>query len=88
MYFIYIYIISAPAEAFEVPLCENNESLIKKHPPKRVLQRLAEPSSNASTVNLKDVEEKLANAEIRRNKVGFFHIIIFFKFKYNNKYYY
>lgn len=64
----------APGEAFEVPF-EPGESLIKKHPPKRVLQRLAD-TSNTSTVNLKDVEDKLANAEIRRNNVYYKSIYI------------
>lgn len=59
----------APPEAFEVALePESGESLIKKHPPKRVLQRLTETISTAPPT-IEDLEEKLANAEIRRNKV-------------------
>lgn len=66
----------APAEAFEIPLdnivgsADTSEgSIIKRHPPKRLLQRLAEPASNQTQTTIEDLEEKLANAEVRRNKV-------------------
>lgn len=72
---------AAPAEAFEVPLDDDDEagtgdastgssSIIKRHPPKRVLQRLVEQSSNQTPPTIEDLEEKLANAELRRNQVG------------------
>ena len=43
-----------------------DESIIKSHPPKR-LQRLLETPTTPSTIE--DLEEKLANAEVRRNQV-------------------
>ncbi|XP_058065758.1 uncharacterized protein LOC131215387 [Anopheles bellator] len=54
-------------EAFEVPIGDpaNPDSVIKKHPPKR-LKRLEEQSS--STNSLEELEEKLATAEIRRQQ--------------------
>ncbi|XP_053659967.1 uncharacterized protein LOC128709008 [Anopheles marshallii] len=54
-------------EAFEIPLSdtENPESLIKKHPPRR-LKRLEEQSG--STPSIEDLEEKLATAESRRQQ--------------------
>ncbi|XP_050067558.1 uncharacterized protein LOC126556343 [Anopheles maculipalpis] len=54
-------------EAFEIPLgdSDNPESLIKKHPPRR-LKRLEEQSS--STPSIEDLEEKLATAESRRQQ--------------------
>lgn len=75
---------SAPAEAFEVPLDDDDEtgtgdastgssSIIKRHPPKRLLQRLVEPSYNQT---IEDLEEKLANAELRRNQVDMRSIYI------------
>ncbi|XP_055538268.1 uncharacterized protein LOC129725895, partial [Wyeomyia smithii] len=59
------YSSTAPPEAFEIPLDDESpdESLIKKHPPKR-LKRLEETSSN--TPSLEELEEKLATAEMRR----------------------
>lgn len=74
---IYILIINfflfqiAPPEAFEVSLSDESESIIKKHPPKR-LQRLVDAPSTQTTIE--ELEEKLANAEIRRNQVVFPHI--------------
>ncbi|KAL5289240.1 hypothetical protein ACFFRR_009418 [Megaselia abdita] len=70
-----------PAEAFVIPLNDekdnndgnknDNDSLIKKHPPKRLQHQIAlaeqkekESVENPPTVN--DLEEKLAQAEIRR----------------------
>lgn len=61
---------TAPPEAFEVAFeGDSDESIIKKHPPKRLLQRLVE-TPNPSPPTIEDLEEKLANAEIRRNKVN------------------
>ncbi|KAJ6645662.1 hypothetical protein Bhyg_00869 [Pseudolycoriella hygida] len=54
-----------PAEAFEVPLEEDSDSIIKKHPPKR-LQRLVDAPIIQTTIE--ELEEKLANAEVRRNQ--------------------
>lgn len=59
---------TAPGEAFEVPLDES-DSIIKKHPPKR-LQRLVDAPATETTIE--ELEEKLANAEIRRNQVSTF----------------
>lgn len=59
---------TAPGEAFEVPL-DDPDSIIKKHPPKR-LQRLVDAPSTETTIE--ELEEKLANAEIRRNQVSIF----------------
>lgn len=56
----------APGEAFEVSLEEESDSIIKKHPPKR-LQRLVDAPETQTTIE--ELEEKLANAEIRRNQV-------------------
>ncbi|XP_053686072.1 uncharacterized protein LOC128735614 [Sabethes cyaneus] len=57
---------TAPPEAFEIPLDDDNpESLIKKHPPKR-LKRLEEQTSDPPSIE--DLEEKLATAEIRRQQ--------------------
>uniref|UniRef100_A0A182YF83 Uncharacterized protein n=1 Tax=Anopheles stephensi TaxID=30069 RepID=A0A182YF83_ANOST len=54
-------------EAFEIPLgdTETPESLIRKHPPRR-LKRLEEQSS--STPSMEELEEKLATAETRRQQ--------------------
>ncbi|KAL9703827.1 hypothetical protein quinque_007345 [Culex quinquefasciatus] len=56
-----------PSEAFEVPLddADNADSLIRKHPPKR-LQRLEEPPGNPPTID--ELEEKLTTAEMRRQQ--------------------
>lgn len=58
---------TAPGEAFEVPLEDESGSIIKKHPPKR-LQRLVDAPETQTTIE--ELEEKLANAEIRRNQVN------------------
>uniref|UniRef100_A0A182MY93 Uncharacterized protein n=1 Tax=Anopheles dirus TaxID=7168 RepID=A0A182MY93_9DIPT len=54
-------------EAFEIPLgdADNPDSLIKKHPPRR-LKRLEEQPS--TTTSMEDLEEKLATAETRRQQ--------------------
>ncbi|CAH0767651.1 unnamed protein product [Bemisia tabaci] len=52
--------------AFEVPLEEGEESLVKKHPPKR-LQRLEDQQS--PNITAKDIESKLAEAEQRRLQI-------------------
>ncbi|CAD7089651.1 unnamed protein product [Hermetia illucens] len=59
-----------PAEAFEIPIADGHEhggddSLIRKHPPKR-LQRLTEVPLVETTIE--DLEEKLAKADIRRQR--------------------
>ncbi|XP_055629927.1 uncharacterized protein LOC129770841 [Toxorhynchites rutilus septentrionalis] len=55
-----------PPEAFEIPLdVDNPESLIKKHPPKR-LKRLEERPTTPKSIE--DLEEKLATAEMRRQQ--------------------
>ncbi|XP_058460127.1 uncharacterized protein LOC131435885 [Malaya genurostris] len=55
-----------PPEAFEISLDdENSESIIKKHPPKR-LKRLQEQISDPPSIE--DLEEKLATAEMRRQQ--------------------
>ncbi|XP_055589701.1 uncharacterized protein LOC129741912 isoform X2 [Uranotaenia lowii] len=55
-----------PPEAFEIPLeDENADSLIKKHPPKRLERLEAQPTTPPS---IEDLEEKLATAEIRRQQ--------------------
>uniref|UniRef100_A0A182P9N6 Uncharacterized protein n=1 Tax=Anopheles epiroticus TaxID=199890 RepID=A0A182P9N6_9DIPT len=61
-----IFRIARP-EAFEIPLgdAEHPDSLIKKHPPRR-LKRLEEQSS--TTPSIEDLEEKLATAETRRQQ--------------------
>lgn len=71
----------APAEAFVIPLNDekdnndgnknDNDSLIKKHPPKRLQHQiaLAEQKEKLSVENpptVNNLEEKLAQAEIRR----------------------
>jgi hypothetical protein len=62
---------SAPSEAFEIPIAENDDdnqsSLIKKHPPKR-LKRLEELQPQPQTIE--GLEEKLATAEVRRQQVS------------------
>ncbi|XP_054270317.1 uncharacterized protein LOC128991452 [Macrosteles quadrilineatus] len=53
--------------AFEIPLRdEEEESIIKKHPPKR-LRMLEE--QQASPPTLEELEEKLAEAEQRRQQI-------------------
>ncbi|XP_053678097.1 uncharacterized protein LOC128728493 [Anopheles nili] len=54
-------------EAFEIPLGDENnpDSLIKKHPPRR-LKRLEEQSG--SMPSIEDLEEKLSTAETRRQQ--------------------
>ncbi|XP_038111707.1 uncharacterized protein LOC6040288 isoform X2 [Culex quinquefasciatus] len=59
--------VDSPSEAFEVPLddADNADSLIRKHPPKR-LQRLEEQPGSPPTID--ELEEKLATAEMRRQQ--------------------
>ncbi|XP_055855626.1 ubiquitin carboxyl-terminal hydrolase 36 [Episyrphus balteatus] len=65
-----------PAEAFEVSLDDvdndndndRSDSLIKKHPPKR-LQKLVEQAATAvPATTIEHLEEKLAKAEVRRQQ--------------------
>ncbi|CAH1173732.1 unnamed protein product [Phaedon cochleariae] len=46
---------------------ESEESIVKKHPPRRILERLEEPPS--SPVTLDKLQEKLDEAEIRRQQI-------------------
>lgn len=59
--------ILAPPEAFEIPVVPDEESIIKKHPPKRLQKLLEDRPQTPSTIE--DLEEKLAKAEIRRQEV-------------------
>ncbi|KAG5895585.1 hypothetical protein JTB14_002347 [Gonioctena quinquepunctata] len=55
--------------SFEIAFEEDDaeDSIVKKHPPKRVLERLEEPPS--SPVTLSKLQEKLDEAEIRRQQI-------------------
>ena len=55
--------------AFEVP----SDSIIKKHPPKR-LQKLED--QQISALNHQSIEEKQAEADIRRQRVEHIHELI------------
>lgn len=55
---------------FVVPLNDEKDSLIKKHPPKR-FQRLEEQPHSPPALTLKMLEDKLAEAEQRRLQVYF-----------------
>lgn len=58
----------APGEAFDVPLeAEGDESIIKKHPPKRIQKLLDERPATPQTIE--SLEAKLANAQMRRQKI-------------------
>lgn len=58
----------APGEAFDVPLeAEGDESIIKKHPPKRIQKLLDERPATPQTIE--NLEAKLANAQMRRQKI-------------------
>ncbi|XP_028135697.1 uncharacterized protein LOC114330540 [Diabrotica virgifera virgifera] len=46
---------------------DTDESIVKKHPPKRILERLEDPHS--SPVTLEKLQEKLDEAEIRRQQI-------------------
>ncbi|XP_067143058.1 stathmin domain-containing protein 1 [Centruroides vittatus] len=52
--------------AFEIPM-EENESVVKKHPPKR-LQKLEEQAQQSS-IKIADIEEKQQKAEERRQEI-------------------
>ncbi|CAH1986196.1 unnamed protein product [Acanthoscelides obtectus] len=56
--------------AFEIAFQEEDDSVIKKHPPKHIQERL-ESERSSSTVTLEKLQEKLEEAEIRRNQVRF-----------------
>ncbi|XP_056636849.1 uncharacterized protein LOC130445305 [Diorhabda sublineata] len=55
--------------SFEIAFEEedNDDSIVKKHPPKRILERLEEPST--SPVTLEKLQEKLDEAETRRQQI-------------------
>lgn len=56
--------------SFEIAFEENNEeSIIKRHPPKR-LQKLEEQQTVPSDLSLEKLQEKLDEAEIRRQQVS------------------
>ncbi|XP_055705762.1 uncharacterized protein LOC129803329 [Phlebotomus papatasi] len=55
-----------PSTAFEIPLDDDDSSLVKKHPPKR-LRRLEETPSTPPSIE--ELQEKLANAELRRQLI-------------------
>lgn len=57
-----------PSEAFEIPLDESDNGLIKRHPPKR-FQKLEMEAQDTEPPTIEELEEKLANAELRRKKV-------------------
>lgn len=57
-----------PSEAFEIPLDDNGNGLIKRHPPKR-FQKLEVEAQESEPPTIEELEEKLANAELRRKKV-------------------
>jgi len=63
-------LIIAPPLAFEVPIFDNPESLIKKHPPKR-LQKLGEVDGPEDISNLthKELDERQKEAERRRRAI-------------------
>lgn len=54
------------AIAFSVPLTEEEESLVKRHPPKRF--RMMEGQKSPPLTN-EALQEKLAEAEMRRQQV-------------------
>lgn len=55
--------------AFEVPAEEGDASLIKKHPPRR-LRELEERPPEAASITQEALEEKVAQANERRNQVN------------------
>lgn len=63
------------AIAFSVPLTEEEESLVKRHPPKRF--RMLEGQKSPPLTN-EALQEKLAEAELRRQQVthGIYIILI------------
>ncbi|XKL61629.1 hypothetical protein PGB90_001462 [Kerria lacca] len=54
--------------AFVVPLNDTDESLVKKHPPKR-FQRLEEQQISPPVITHKMLQDKLAEAEQRRLQI-------------------
>lgn len=63
-----LMIISAPPLAFEVPVHENGESIIKKHPPKR-FRRLEEQQQDPSELSHQLIDERQSEAEARRREI-------------------
>ena len=54
--------------AFEIPAVDEDKSIIKKHPPKR-LQKLEDMQVDAGNVSEEALAEKQAEAERRRQQV-------------------
>nr|CAH7724269.1 unnamed protein product [Callosobruchus chinensis] len=54
--------------AFEIAFQEDDDSTTKKHPPRRI-QELLEVEKSSSPVTLDKLQEKLEEAEVRRNQV-------------------
>lgn len=64
-----VFIVSANGLSFDIPFEEaESESIIKKHPPKR-FQKL-EDQQTSPTVSLIRLQEKLDEAELRRQQVN------------------
>lgn len=55
--------------SFEIAFEDENESIIRKHPPKRLL-RLEDQKTNAPT-SMDKLQEKLDEAEVRRQQVNY-----------------
>ncbi|VEN57683.1 unnamed protein product [Callosobruchus maculatus] len=54
--------------AFEIAFQEDDDSATKKHPPRRI-QELLEVEKSTEPVTLDKLQEKLEEAEIRRNQI-------------------
>ncbi|UYV74464.1 mig-6 [Cordylochernes scorpioides] len=63
--FLKFYTLPKPV-AFEVTLDDQAESIVKKHPPKRIQQRLEDQTP---AVTAQELEEKLQRAEERRQEI-------------------
>ncbi len=70
VYLFSIFFFLSKAVAFVVPLHDQDDSLIKKHPPKR-FQRLEEQQTSPAVITHKMLQDKLAEAEQRRLQVQF-----------------
>lgn len=58
----------APPLAFEVPVHENGESIIKKHPPKR-FKRLEDQQQDPTELTHQLIDERQSEAEARRREI-------------------
>lgn len=54
--------------AFEVPVHENEESIIKKHPPKR-FRKLEEQQQDPKDLTHQLIDERISEAEARRREI-------------------